>query len=394
MNRRDFLVRASTLALGGLLPAGCAIAPKTGPSGGSTAGQTVVLIELNGGNDGLNTVVPYTDPKYYELRPKLAVAKTDVLRLNDTLGFNPALKALQPVWDKGELAVVLGTGYPQPNRSHFRSIEIWDTGSNSDEFADEGWLARYFALRRLSRPSAAADGVVFGRPYVGPMVGTNARVVVLDDPATFARQARQVQMPGGVGANPALEHVMRVQAEAKAAGADIEKNLARMNIKTEFPRSGIGGQMRNAARLVASGLDIPVVKVSQGGFDNHSFQRTTHDRLLREVAEAMTAFRLAMIESGMWDRVLVMTYSEFGRRPAENRSEGTDHGTAAPHFIMAPRIKGGFHGRQPALTDLADGDLKHTVDFRSVYATVLNRWWGVESAPVLGRAHAEVGFLV
>ena len=392
--RRWILSRSGAVALAGSL-AGCATGPREAAKPG--LGNTLVLVELNGGNDGLNTVVPWTDPLYARLRPRIGLAADDVVKLDDRLALHPGLAPLRPAWDAGELAIVLGVGYEKPNLSHFRSIEIWDTASDSAELRQDGWVARALAPAR-SLPGRAAEGVVFGRPAIGPLLGAHARAVVMQDPGGFAQQARFVSKPAmPATASPALQHVVATQADLRAAGDRVYEKISQMRIPlaTQFPRSGIGSQMNSAARLIAAGIDVPVIKVSHGSFDTHTFQRNAHDRLMAELGAALAAFRRAMDERNAWGRVTVMTYAEFGRRPAENSAQGTDHGTAAPHFVLGGAVKGGFQGRQPSLADLdSAGNLKPAVEFRSLYATALARWWGIDPVPVLGRRFDPVDVFV
>lgn len=372
IDRRDFL------RLAGLAPL-LLTAPRLFAAGAVKPvwERVLVLVELQGGNDGLNTVVPYADPRYTQLRPRLGVARDSVLKLSDQIGFNPNLDALMPIWNDRQLAIALGVGYTQPNRSHFRSIEIWETAADSSEVLQEGWLARLFAD---SRPPSGfvADGVVVGRDDAGPLSGPRMRNVIMQSPAQFAALAARVREASSVNANPALAHLLRVQGEVSQAGhALAEKQSRTTALKTAFPASRIGTELKTVAQLLVDRTAAPVFKVAHGSFDTHSNQRNLHDRLLKELAEALAAFRTALREAGLWERVLVLTYSEFGRRASENGSAGTDHGTAAPHFLIGGRVKGGLYGAQPSLTDLADGDLRHKLDYRSLYATVAKEWWGL-----------------
>lgn len=338
--------------------------------------RALVLLELNGGNDGLNTVVPYADPAYYRLRPQLAVTRDSVIQLSDQLGFNPALESLMPAWQAHELGVILGVGYPNPNRSHFRSIEIWETGSSSGEILKEGWIARLFAD---SRPPAtfAVHGIAIGRG-LGPLQGPHMRNIVMRNAQHFIRQARGMKQPRRATSNPALSHLLAVQNDIYSAATTLrEKFSRRPPMQTTFPTTRIGRQLETAADLLVSQIPVAVIKASHGSFDTHSQQRAHHDRLLQELAGALSAFRTAMKEADMWNRVVVLTYSEFGRQAGENGSRGTDHGTAAPHFLLGGRVKGGLYGQQPSLTRLLDGDLQHHVDYRSLYATVAKGWWGI-----------------
>jgi len=374
MLRRD-LIRLLACA-----PACAPLAVPASPARRAAAPGTLVLLELSGGNDGLNTVVPFADPAYYRLRPELALARDDVIALDERLGLNPALAPLLDAWRERDLAIVLGVGYPRPNRSHFRSIEIWDTGSASDEYVQEGWLARTLAADARLR-GAVADAVVMGRGNLAPVDGAGVRALVMRDPDRFLRDAGDVAPVAAPAGNPALAHVVRVQNDLRRAVGALERALAGAPAALDgFPATAIGAQLRQAARLIVAGAGVPVLKLSHGSFDTHKRQRAPHDRLLGQLSEALAAFRRALRGAGAWERVLVMTYSEFGRRPAGNGSGGTDHGTAAPHLLLGGRVRGGLHGAQPTLPAARDRDLDHTVDFRRLYATVARRWWGLAPA--------------
>lgn len=385
MNRRDFL------ELTGLTPI-CLLAPswlraaETGP----TWTRVLVLVELQGGNDGLNTVVPYRDARYYSLRPRLGVARDSVLPLNDDLGFNPALEPLMPLWRANEIALVLGVGYPDPNRSHFRSIEIWETASDADETLQQGWLARLFA--RTPPPAEfAAHGVVLGGA-AGPLAGDAAHIV-LRNTEQFVQQANKLRESSASGRNPALEHLLQVQQETQHAASTLQRRLATLPaLETSFPTSALGRQLETAARLLTARVPVVAIKVAHGGFDTHGNQRATHDRLLGELAAALASFRNVLTKQNRWNDVLVLTYSEFGRRAAENGSLGTDHGTAAPQFALGGRVRGGLYGQQPSLAQLSDGDLVHRVDFRSLYTTATRRFLGVKP-DFLGRSYPLLDFL-
>ena len=343
--------------------------------------RLLILIELKGGNDALNTVVPYADPAYYALRPRLAIRSDDVIRLDEHTGLNPALQPLAALWEAKDLAIVQGIGYPQPNLSHFRSIEIWDTGSKADEYLNEGWLARTF-VARPAPAGFAADGVVVGSNDFGPLAGTGTRAIALTDTDQFLRQARLAAGAAKRG-NAALNHILKVQDDIAQAAAHLNPNVA---LRTDFPKHPFGNAVRTAAQLAANPAGVCAIRLSLNGFDTHRNQPFVHQRLLRELAEGLAALKSALVEVGRWDSTLVMTYAEFGRRPRENNSNGTDHGTAAAHFVAGGRVKGGLYGQAPRLDRLEGGNLQHAVDFRSLYATALERWWGVPSlGPLKGR---------
>jgi len=373
MNRREFLSAVGAATISAWMP-GAAFAQRPGAS----YDRLLVLVELKGGNDGLNTVVPYSDPAYVQLRPRLAVARDQVLPLDQQAGLHPSLEPLMASWRNQELAVVQGVGYPGPNLSHFRSIDIWDTASGSNEYLTDGWLARAFA----AAPAPAtftADAVVVGGAEMGPLRG-GTRAIALANPEQFLRQAR-FAAPAGQARNAALQHILHVEENIAQAAARMSGNRA---FATEFPTHPFGNAVRIASQLVAGEAGIAAVKIALGGFDTHSGQPARHAQLLKALAEGMAALKSALVELGRWDTALVMTYSEFGRRPRENLSNGTDHGTAGAHFLLGGRVKGGLYGQSPALSRLdGNGNLPFAVDFRDLYATVLGRWWGVDSTRAL-----------
>jgi uncharacterized protein (DUF1501 family) len=380
MKRRDFLLASGAAGVAFL-------APRLALAQGEAAGYSrlLVLVELKGGNDGLNTVVPYTDSAYYGLRSRIAIRRDDVLQLDGRTGLHPSLAPLMPLWQAHELAIVQGVGYPSPNLSHFRSIEIWDTASRAEEYLTNGWLARTFAAAPVPK-GFAADGVVVGAAELGPLAGGGARAVALANTEQFLRQAKLAQ-PAQAKGNRALAHLLKVEADVHQAAAGMSGNR---EFRTQFPQGPFGNAVRTAAQVVASEAGVAAVRISLNGFDTHQNQPGTHANLLRQLGEGLVALRAALQELGRWDSTLVMTYAEFGRRPQENGSNGTDHGTAAAHFALGGRVKGGLYGDAPRLDRLEGGNLVHAVDFRSLYATALERWWGVPAAGPLGGRFAPL----
>lgn len=388
MQRRNFLKLLGTALFWPLYPQLLTAADAKS----DRSDRILILLELKGGNDGLNTVVPYSDTAYHKLRPGLAIQRDQVLQLSETLGFNPGLEALMNAWQQKELAIINGVGYPQPNRSHFRSIEIWETGSSSSEYLQTGWLARLLSGGAIAA-SAVADGAAIGGD-AGPLAGGGLNVVVMRNAERYFRQARRVEEVKATTVNPALKYLLAVQNDLHRSARVLSRKMnAAAPLKTEFPKTPIGRNLTTAARLIASDTGIPVIHVSHGGFDTHANQRANHDRLLRQLAEATAAFRLAMQETGRWNRVLVITYSEFGRRPAENNSRGTDHGTAAPHFILGGKVKGGIYGKQPSLKHLENQDLKFNIDYRRLYTTIARNWWGLNNEFLKGGPYAPIDCL-
>ena len=380
VSRRDFLRLAAALPFAGTSAlARAADDPR----------RLLILVELKGGNDGLNTVVPYADPAYARLRPRIAVDRAQVVQLTEAAGLHPALAPLKPMWDARELAVVQGLGYADPNLSHFRSIEIWDSASRSDEYVTTGWLARAFA-KSPAPAGFAADGVVVGNGGMGPLAGPGVRAIALANPEQFLRNARLARAEGD-STNPALAHILRVERDILVSAQRLHTGRT---FETAFPAGPFGNAVGTAAQLAANEAGIAVVRLSLNGFDTHANQQGVQANLLRQLAEGLVAMRGALAELGKWDRTVIATYAEFGRRPRENQSGGTDHGTAAPHFVLGGAVKGGLYGAAPALERLdGNGNLPHAVDFRAYYATFLERWWGIPSGEVLGGRYKPLEFL-
>ena len=394
MDRRAFLRSAGALGLarvaaGPLAVFGTAQVAVAAAPAGAAYGKLLVLVELKGGNDGLNTLVPYADPAYYTLRPKIAIARDQVIALTDRVGLHPSLAPLAAIWKDGQLAVLQGVGYPEPNLSHFRSIEIWDTASKSEEYLQDGWLTRAFTTQPVPR-SFAADGVIVGSSDLGPLAGGGTRAIALADTEQFLRRAKLAQ-PGVAGRNKALAHILKVESDIVQAASHLEAKTA---FETEFPAGGFGNVIKTACQIIANPSGVAAVRVTLSGFDTHANQPGTQARLLAEVANGLQALRSALTELGKWNDTLVLTYAEFGRRPKENQNNGTDHGTANVHFALGGRVAGGLYGAAPDLTRLSgDGNPAYALDFRAVYATALDRWWGVGSRKVLGGRYTPVPFL-
>ena len=368
----------------------------------SVADRILVLVELKGGNDGLNTVVPFLDPAYHQLRPTIALKADEVLPLDDRTGLHPALKPLLPLWAQGQLGIVQGVGYPEPNLSHFRSIEIWQTASKATEYLPDGWAARGMQAGFATKGHFTTEGVLIGGSELGALTG--ARAVSLNNPEAFASQSRFAQ--GGDPAlaarsqtNPALHNLLKVEGDINAAATGLRAE--RYNFSTVFPAGAFGNSVRAAAQVVASQTGkpsgeggVPVITLTLGSFDTHQNQLGVHAGLLKQLADGLVALQSALTELGAWDRTLVMTFSEFGRRARQNNSNGTDHGTAAPHFVLGGAVRGGLYGQPPDLTRL-DGaqNALFTTDFRQLYSTVARDWWGVSAEAVTRGRFEPVKFL-
>jgi uncharacterized protein (DUF1501 family) len=384
LSRREFLRNSTVTGLGlatasATVPsfiARAALAPALPPR----EDRVLVVLQLSGGNDGLNTVVPFGDDAYYRERPVIGIKPGNVLRVGgrygDYLGFNPALKALMGLWENGQMAVINGVGYPNPNRSHFRSMEIWHTAADADRVEEIGWIGRYFDN---ACPGAAAPELALNLSQDMPqaMKGQGGIGVNLEEPADSLDFLSRTPM----NAQVVPDKVRELAARARSSPAN-------------YPDTRFASGLQTIATMVAGGLGTRIYYHELSGFDTHANEPATHTRLWTELSEGLRAFFADLEHRGIADRVLVMSFSEFGRRVAENGSQGTDHGAAAPLFVWGRHVRGGIHGSHPSLTDLDHGDLKWTVDFRSVYATVLDRWIGASHKLVLGRQFPSLPFVV
>ncbi len=358
----------------------------------------LVLVQLGGGNDGLNTLVPYQDDNYYRLRPTLGLKRPDLLPLDDQLALHASCPELERLYKDGSLAVVQNVGYPNPNRSHFRSTEIWETASDSDEYLNTGWMGRYFDSACAGAPSEEPIAVNIGNELPDAFLSENDFNIF-----SYAGGRRRSKRGGGrmLAAlqespppqdSPAgfLQHTLMNSLVTE------EKVVSRLrNYKplASYPTSPLGTSLRQVAGLIASGQPTRVYYVSHTGFDTHANQLQTHAQLLAQLSQGMAAFQDDLAQHGLQDQVLTMTFSEFGRRPSENKSRGTDHGTAAPLFVMGSQLKGGLHGSAPSLKLKKNRDLSFSADFRSIYATVIDRWLGGDSQQALGGSFEPIDFL-
>ncbi|HVA73186.1 MAG TPA: DUF1501 domain-containing protein [Acidimicrobiales bacterium] len=407
-SRRHFLAGAGVLAAA---TAGGALAVtrpwQQAPVAGvdSAAGGKLVLVTLYGGNDGLNTVIPYTDPAYPAARPSLGYKTSEVLPLSDGLGLNPKLAGLQSLWKSGNLAIVRGVGYPNPNLSHFASMGIWQT-ANVEDGSGAGWLGRWL--------DSAGDGperaISVGATLPPVLRGEKEAAAAITGPAISFPGDRSFQEAYGAMQNAGQDRAGMAAAVASSGrdllgvqqrlaglgssrGAGASKGAGSSNAGTA--PTDLTGALGVVSELIATGSPAQVYQVSLESFDTHATEKDNHERLLADLDSAVTAFFKALKGNPHGADVVLMTYSEFGRRPAENASGGTDHGTAAPLFVAGPKVKGGrFDGEEPSLTDLdANGNLKSNVDFRQVYATALERVVGTDPEQVLGGKFQTLGFV-
>ena len=370
-----------------------ALAQSALPGLPAAADRVLLVINFQGGNDGLNTVVPYGLPQYYQYRPSLGVPQSNVLRLDDTFGLNPVLAPFKRLYDAGNVAIVHGVGYPDPDHSHFRSTEIWQTAQPKG-YESTGWVGRYLDDAQLPKDNLF-NAVAISNILPELMISKTTDVPAVDalrgyglasdkrsgDKEAFHEFVRDTTVPFR---SPFLAQVAEIEDHAQRGAEELPKLVAGYKSQATYPATPLGRSLALAAQIVGSRLGTKVLYVQHGSFDTHVTQKQTQERLLADFANAISAFYQDLAAHGNDKRVLTMTFSEFGRRVAENASRGTDHGEAAPVFLIGGGVKGGLYGRHPDMAQLNAGNLPFTTDFRSVYATVLERWLGRPAAPVVG----------
>lgn len=360
-----------------------------------TENRTLVLLNLQGGNDGLNCVVPYGDAAYYRVRPQLAIPKSDVLAIDAHMGLNPKMRALKGLYDAGKVAVVQGVGYPDPDHSHFRSTEIWQTAA-PDKYLHTGWLGRYLDDAGLPAENLF-NGVAIAQVLPEALIATKVDVPaipsergygLLSDRNAQTRSAYSSVVRDGrlPFQSPYLSHVMEIADHSQRGSEELPKLTAGYKPSGTYPATALGRSLSLAAQIVGSKLGTKVIYVQHGSFDTHVSQLQTQNRLLGEFSDAIAAFYTDLAAHGNDGNVLTMTFSEFGRRIEENGSRGTDHGEASPLFLIGGGVKGGLYGEPPDLTRTSIGNVAFSTDFRSVYATVLEKWLGRPSQTILGGA--------
>jgi uncharacterized protein (DUF1501 family) len=410
-SRRKFLQAVSAAASAGaaglvsLAPRAPGFLLETAACGAESPGERVlVVVQLSGGNDGLNTVVPYADEAYRKNRPSLALGEASVLKIDDSLGLHNSLRGFSQLLDNRQLTIVQGVGYPNPNRSHFESMDIWHTASNPPGERTSGWLGRTFNER--PQPSGAADPPALHLGEETQPLALAARNVTCPsirsleqfklDTGGDEQQREAIQALALAARNGASDLLNFVQTRSTAA-LQISRRLqaSTETYKTDiaYPGTSLGQKLKQVAQLIDAGLASRVYYVTLDGFDTHSDQAAAHAGLLEQLGSALVAFAEDLQDHAHLDRVVTLVFSEFGRRVDENASRGTDHGAAAPTFLMGSRVRPGLVGQHPSLTDLGDGDLKFHTDFRAVYAALLEKWLGWPAGPILGDGIAPLDLL-
>ncbi|ULH14721.1 DUF1501 domain-containing protein [Deinococcus sp. KNUC1210] len=388
MDRRDFL-KLSALAAASISGMPGFLARAATVAGGD---KTLVVIQLTGGNDGLNTLIPYSNGAYYAARPNIAIPKSDVLTLTGDLGMHPSLKPLMDLWDGGQLAWMENVGYPDPNRSHFASMAIWHT-ADPTQASSEGWIGRI--SEQIGDPFCASN---VGNATPLALIARDYSLPSIDSVDNF-----QLKLPAGTQA--AFDSMLSERRGGEAAyleqatramlqhTATVQANIGKYKAGATYPDSKFAVQMKDIARLIASGTGQRVLYTSLGSFDTHAGQRADQDRLLGELAAGLKAFYADLQAQGLSEKVVVMGFSEFGRRVAENASAGTDHGEGSVMFALGHGVKGGVHGDSPDLERLHEGDIVYKQDFRGVYAEALSGWLNLNARNILGGDFKGPGWL-
>jgi len=371
MNRRDLI---NFLAAGIAIP----LAPISISAASIKSGKRLILVELSGANDGLNTVIPIKDERYGELRPRIKIDRSKAFNLGNGLVLNSAMRSLDGALQAGDLAIMQGLGYPGQNRSHFKSIALWETGGDGTKSGKNGWLTEDIEQMagndQLDAHGISLDG------GMGIFASPSGVWLSMTSLGQFSTLQKKLVIPNQtLSSNPALSFVLDRAHALNSSMQSISSKISRLRNKNLNINAGdFGKQASMAAYLIDAGISAPVLKLKIGSFDTHENQTWRHRRLLQDLSKGLSGLRRALIQSGHWDNTLIMTYSEFGRRAKENESGGTDHGTAAPHFLMSGSLEGGLWGIHPDLGNLTDGDVKFTTDYRVVYDKILSDWFGLD----------------
>jgi uncharacterized protein (DUF1501 family) len=408
ITRRQFLKSSLAVAPAAVLaPTVFTRAVAASMSGVTTLpNRTLVIVQMAGGNDGLNTIVPANDDRYYEVRPTVNVRPEDVLAIDREVGFNPSLAAFKELWDEGVLAAVEGVGYPSPSYSHFQSMDIWQTGDPEKSGGFEGWGGRYLE-GVTGEKDEGIQSIAVGRSVPRSLFTHKASVPMVNTIEAYQLQTATNAVADQDQRTEALLRLYRTGAGSRAFGAHLDRTAqaadssskelqdahGRYTSTVEYPDTRLGRSLQVVAEAVTGIWGVRVAHVRIGGFDTHAGQLPVHGDLLRDVADSMAAFYRDMQAHGQDQNVVLMTWSEFGRRVTENGSGGTDHGSAGPMFVLGSPVRGGLYGERPSLTDLTKNNFKYTTDFRQVYSTMLEGWLWAPSEVVLGGRFEQIPLL-
>ncbi len=402
MKRREFL-RTSALTTVGTLWIPAFVKALEGNILLKTTGgnKSLIVIQLGGGNDGLNTFVPFRNDIYYRERPRLAINSTEVIKLNDEIGLSPALSALQSIYEEGYMTLINSVGYPNPDRSHFRSMDIWQSASDSSEYLNTGWLGRYLDASCDGNCDTGHQAIEIDDTLSLAMKGENIKGMAMQDAQKLYRttQSKELQYLAKQAHHHEHEHspasyLYKTLAQTVSSAEYIQERTKTSKSKVDYPQNGFGKKLKTISEFVQADLQTSVYYASLSGFDTHVNQKSTQERLLKVYAKSIQTLVTDLKKAGKLDDVVILTFSEFGRRVKQNGSNGTDHGTANNVWVIGGGLKkAGIFNESANLGDLDDGDLKYKVDFRSIYATLLNKHFGADDAQILGKKFDKLAFI-
>ena len=365
---------------------------------GSLGFKKLVIVQLSGGNDGLNTIIPYTNDIYYKSRPNIAIAKNDCIKITDEFGINKNLAPLKNLYDKGYLSVINNVGYPNPIRSHFRSTDIWHTASDSNQYLNTGWLGRYIDIYG-KKPYSGIElddslSLIMKGDVLKGIATKNPTSLYNNTKTPYFKKVLDSQRDVHLSEHN-LGYLYKTMIEAKSSAKYIFEKSKTYNSALTYPNNPFGKQLKTTAQFINSRVESKVFYVSMGGFDTHVRQEKKQNKLLQTYSEAMEVFVKDLEQKDTFKDTLILTFSEFGRRVKQNAASGTDHGAANNVFIIGKNLKKqGFYNEAPNLINLdKNGDIKYTVDFRSIYATILDKWLEVDDATILNKSYSKLGFI-
>lgn len=390
-SRRVFLRNTGVITAGSLLVP----AFLNASAGASQNSRRLVVIQLSGGNDGLNTIIPYRNDELIRVRPTLLGKQTNMIKVTDEMALNPGMNDFRSLWDSGDVCIVNQVGYPNSNRSHFRSMDIWQSASDADEYLSSGWLGRYLDSECSNK--TPVGGIEVSNSLSLAMRGDTCKGIPVRNIPQFYKAAKKLPplsgKPDSDAGNPVADFLNKTIADTRSSAQYLFEKVRTYRSTHTYPNTLLGGELRQVAQLIMSGVEAPVFYVSLSGFDTHSFQQNRHQHLLEIYSESVKVFADHLKSAGEWSNTTILTFSEFGRRLAENASGGTDHGKANTMFVMGGSLKScGLYNSFPDLVHLDDGDPIHSIDFRQVYATVLDTWLGADSFQVLGNRYDSLDF--
>lgn len=399
-NRRDF-IKFTSLASASLLLPNFLKSTSQLNFQSANKGKILVVLQLSGGNDGLNTVVPYRNDVYYENRPKLGLTRQEIIELTDEQGLNPSLEPLAQLYDEGNVSILNSVGYPNPNRSHFRSMDIWHSASGSDQYLQSGWIGRFLdaqCKKGITQPHTAIElsdslSLALKGKQLKGLATQNPKSLyqTTKDPfiQVLAQQAENTEK-----SHATVDYLHKTLVEASSSAAYLHEKSKIYKSWAAYPNNKLGKRLKTIAELIISNSETQVYYVSHSGFDTHVNQKGQHGRLLDQYAKGIEAFVEDLKKNDRFKDVMIMTFSEFGRRVKQNAGGGTDHGTANNLFLISGDLKKpGIYNKPPDLQDLNKGDLKHSIDFRRVYATLMDKWLQVDATQILGGQYTSLGIV-